>query len=248
VDVGDTVDLLRIVKELREDRMAMVQHSAQFKFAWQAVVDYSRKYRQQNRPSVIVSVDDYKMARNKSWRRTTLKGQPVYALADDDAARMHKDSHDKSTVEFLEAEQPASSSSSPDVRRRLMQAPLESQPWFRTGMSRQQVDEILVGAPEGTFVVRESSRRTANAPYALSVVHSGAVVHLSVFESAEKRGKQYTISREGGDKFPTIQELVLYFTTSPYAINESTGRKFLLRLNDTDPAVPHGFERKESAV
>lgn len=36
--------------------------------------------------------------------------------------------------------------------------PLEHQPWFRTGVSREQVEELLADTPRGTFLVRASTK------------------------------------------------------------------------------------------
>ena len=36
------VDITDIVRQLREDRMGMVQHTSQYKFIFQAALDYAR--------------------------------------------------------------------------------------------------------------------------------------------------------------------------------------------------------------
>jgi hypothetical protein len=45
--VGDDVDLLSIIGEVREDRMALVQHVVQYRYLYQATCDYFEMLRKQ---------------------------------------------------------------------------------------------------------------------------------------------------------------------------------------------------------
>jgi len=72
---GEPVDLTAVVAELRQDRMALIQHDSQYKFAYQGVVQYAHMHRQ---------------ARDEA-----AAAAPIYALAStDDSIKQHTLSRD----------------------------------------------------------------------------------------------------------------------------------------------------------
>lgn len=292
--VNIPVDLLTIIRELREDRMAMIQTSEQYKYAWAVSVELGRRAVQGTagadlpRPSAVVCV-----ASKDSDASTGLRADPHWELhassdtvnvfslvigapavpprgprtltvpasatptsstpasstpstpvpppralavpASDarasalDTTAVASSPADVTPVTSVSSTPSTQPQSSPEIRRKLSVKPLKLQTWFRTGQSRMQVDELLHSAPEGMFIVRES---TQTGCYALSVVHSGAVVHMLIIPVIKNTTPMFKLGSDGDLFFPTVAALVEYYTTHPYAHNDTTGEDFQL-INST---------------
>ena len=307
------MDLIRIIGELRQDRMAMVQHPTQYRCAFEACIEYARRLRSNsadcNDVTILsfISPNDSSGAANalkkdKRWKEVgKCRANMFYSLQEDGAgtpsldilsdvcvhdedrssiaqsppplppprtvfgnAGMHgtsspntsatardvsanssspgiasntpssalsashtlTDASDISSASCLVVSKPYSDpSGSPEVRRKLGMAPIEKQAWFRSGVSREQMDELLEDAPEGMFAVRES---TSKGCYALSVVHSGVIVHMLIVPVTVNGVTKFKLGRSSTETFSSVPELVQFFMENPYAVNPVTGEEFHL--------------------
>lgn len=224
------VDLNSLIARAREDRMGLVQHTAQYRFAYQACVTYAATVLDKSSVGgsifAIYSTPDLskKLRRDNSWKVHSVKdGRPVYALASN-AQPLRVQPTDK--VVFSTTIQQAEMRPSPEVRRKLHTRPLEKQPWFRTGFSRQQVEETLQDAAAGTFLVRASSRPDH---YALSVQQDGERINMLIVPVAGDNGIKYKLGENSKSQlFDTVIELVHYLMKTPYLVDKS-GKTLLLR-------------------
>eukprot|EP00048_Salpingoeca_helianthica_P020789 m.8525 g.8525 ORF g.8525 m.8525 type:complete len:637 (+) comp5240_c0_seq1:233-2143(+) len=225
------VDMVSIVAGLREDRMSMVQHSLQYKFAIQACLLYARHYHPFAARGVTIkwtvphgSASEALLLSDTAWVLHNRAAQETVFELPDTTPALRRDARDRS-AEGPDNAAPIApkGTASPEVRRRLSCEPLTTQPWFRTGLTRPQVDELLHDAPEGMFVVRESRERGC---YALSVVHHKNIAHMLIVPI----GKQYRLGRTDTDQplFDTIPALVQHYVSNPYAFNSVTGEQYRL--------------------
>ncbi|XP_061593294.1 phosphoinositide-3-kinase, regulatory subunit 3b (gamma) [Cololabis saira] len=75
--------------------------------------------------------------------------------------------------------------------------------WFVGDLNRVQAEELLVGKPDGAFLIRESSKKGC---YACSVVVEGEVKHCVIFSSP--RGYGFA---EPFNLYGSLRELVLHY-------------------------------------
>eukprot|EP00047_Mylnosiga_fluctuans_P003274 m.228326 g.228326 ORF g.228326 m.228326 type:complete len:239 (+) comp11728_c0_seq1:45-761(+) len=97
---------------------------------------------------------------------------------------------------------------------------LETQPWFRGHMNRDQAIRELTGKPGGSFVARVSSQP---GRYAISVIQRGGnIEHMLILpsyagaESVAPGKTQYRIGTYSKLVFNTVPKLVAYYIGHPY--------------------------------
>eukprot|EP00055_Hartaetosiga_balthica_P017296 m.114810 g.114810 ORF g.114810 m.114810 type:complete len:1000 (+) comp9283_c5_seq1:123-3122(+) len=197
IENGDVIDINKIIAELREDRMALVQHVNQYKFCYQAVVEYARQWAERShsssmhglQPAIYGSTDpiyavtsskkdEDRMRRNPKWRvHSESHGQVVFSLQstlipedDDDNIAVFKPSDDDTELERIteEEEEAMLEEEARDITSRW---------WFRSNFTRGQVDELLLGLPSGSFLVRNSSRPGC---FAMSVQDGSKIVNMLI--------------------------------------------------------------------
>uniref|UniRef100_A0A3Q2P733 Phosphoinositide-3-kinase regulatory subunit 3 n=1 Tax=Fundulus heteroclitus TaxID=8078 RepID=A0A3Q2P733_FUNHE len=81
--------------------------------------------------------------------------------------------------------------------------------WFVGALNRAQAEELLVGKPDGAFLIRESSKKGC---YACSVVVGGQVKHCVILSTP--RGLGFA---EPYDLYGSLKELVLHYRRASLA-------------------------------
>lgn len=78
--------------------------------------------------------------------------------------------------------------------------------WFIPNLSREEAEKMLIGKPDGTFLIRKS---TNNNNYVLVVVCNGIPNHCIIYET--RKGFGFT---EPYNIYPTLKDLVLHYATN----------------------------------
>eukprot|EP00041_Stephanoeca_diplocostata_P026826 m.730088 g.730088 ORF g.730088 m.730088 type:complete len:885 (+) comp23052_c2_seq4:343-2997(+) len=168
----DVVDLLEIIDTLRDDRTSLVQHPIQYKFAYQACVNYAKKHVAASDGGEIYALASSQpnpkgvdLGRDASWKQKKVSGQTVFAFNKNAPALVESKDEKHAEMEPTETPQQDSDSDSgggdhtgAETQVFDPMLPLERQPWFRKNLLGAQVIELLEDAPVGTFIVRPSSR------------------------------------------------------------------------------------------
>eukprot|EP00039_Didymoeca_costata_P023350 m.6794 g.6794 ORF g.6794 m.6794 type:complete len:734 (+) comp3586_c0_seq1:168-2369(+) len=246
------VDLLELIECIRQDRMALVQHTIQYKFAYQACVYYAQEFAAGKGMSILArdskKGDGLRRARRESmkmdgaYKKVVANGVETFQLRTDftvteeegDAAGFRGSNFDESTeskIKKIEEE----------YEKNVGLLPLEKQPWFRTGFTRAQVEELLEEAPKGTFVVRESG--THEGCFTLSMVTEkpGSRVNNMLLIPVQKveNGKQQTYYKSGrkGDRlFPSVVNLVEFHMKHSGIKAHSRGKSYKIQLTSKQQA------------
>lgn len=218
------VDIVGLIGRCREDRMAMVQETAQYKFAYQACIEYATKHKAADGNEIYAVATKKGLLRRHStdeqWRELPSNGagkQPIYATV----GKLRQSDEDR-PVFAPEEEQSLGLpenrvvSQSPSLPRRKMG--LTGQPWFRTGYSRAQVEQMLSDSPPGTFLVRESSKP---GHYALSVQEGGKISNLLIIPVKSEGTTQYKLGTTTSRMFANVTELVEHYVQNPVRENDS---------------------------
>jgi len=100
---------------------------------------------------------------------------------------------------------PAAEESGADISRAFAQNSGD-EGWFGGKIARPKAEKMLEGAPDGTFLVRESHTRQGD--YSLSVQYDNNVKHIKI----NRHGNKYDLAPDA-KAFPSIQELVEHFQT-----------------------------------
>eukprot|EP00039_Didymoeca_costata_P031047 m.32870 g.32870 ORF g.32870 m.32870 type:complete len:988 (+) comp8459_c0_seq1:206-3169(+) len=233
----DKVDVNNIIQGIREDRMGLVQHTSQYKFAYQAAVTYARSlYGPET--EVLTELDTRgpkkideqmrkdSMRKNGTWKLKELKGDSVVYALRSNAPRIRTAEDDKEVYSSKNEAPEKSRPRSPEVRRSLSKAPLSKQPWFRQKITRRQVEKLLTNAPEGSFIVRPSSQE---GMYAISIQQGDHISNvLCIYEMVDGK-KMFKFGDRGDKLFPSIIEMIEYFMQYPYTQRERTGSFLKLR-------------------
>eukprot|EP00041_Stephanoeca_diplocostata_P014179 m.255198 g.255198 ORF g.255198 m.255198 type:complete len:911 (+) comp19611_c0_seq2:217-2949(+) len=252
----ETVNVIDIISTIRQDRMGMVQSTSQYKFIYQACLTYARTRFANStvltkcatsRDSVTSSELDSLIAsrmhedslkKNGTWKVHDLSADfAVFSLRDNPAG-LRVEKTDKMLIAENDEDPPQMGSSrganSPAVRRKLATKPLHKQPWFRSDVTRQQVDELLSDTFHGMFIVRPSSKKGL---YALSVQggnltydDASQIVNMLLLPATENGKSGFKLGQFGTEFFSTIPELVEYFTKNPYAEDEASKQQKYLRF------------------
>eukprot|EP00041_Stephanoeca_diplocostata_P015253 m.290753 g.290753 ORF g.290753 m.290753 type:complete len:699 (+) comp19976_c0_seq20:1441-3537(+) len=234
----DRVDLIDIIKKCREDRMAIVQHTVQYKFAYQACINYAE---------IVMAASDGDIFAMESPSRKSLSkidADPIYeATTDTDgtslfrlrrgATSMKKTKEDKAVFEetpAAEEDVPAHESSSTNV--------LEDEPWYFGALSRDAMSAILKDSPVGSFGVRVSSQPGC---FVLTFQQEDKQGHTKRLQSIliqpctkPTGGSAFKLDQCSDRLFSSIVELVNYFITNAVSyIDDRTGVTHRLFLDNT---------------
>ena len=69
----EPIDILKIVDNIREDRMCMIQHTEQYRFAYQAALDIIRQH-VDSPTKIYCAMNDGPIGRNDSWDKHASNG------------------------------------------------------------------------------------------------------------------------------------------------------------------------------
>eukprot|EP00039_Didymoeca_costata_P000943 m.48238 g.48238 ORF g.48238 m.48238 type:complete len:874 (-) comp10559_c0_seq1:46-2667(-) len=240
----DQVDIIELISQLREDRMLLIQHTSQYKFAYQACIQYARKHVADIKGGSIyaiaspyASVKEGKVndtITRESWKPSDFRGVSVFELVDNpvkikltEEEASEEVEKDADTLTSLETEK---------GRSGMEEIPVMKQPWFRHAFSREQVQEMLADAVPGTFVVRSSVQKKM---FVLSVRSpSGGVVHVRLIPIVDNGGTtRYKLGNKGERVFDSILDLVKSFSQDDELVDQKSGVKFNLLLDGGDKAA-----------
>lgn len=92
--------------------------------------------------------------------------------------------------------------------------------WLKMHCTREDSERLLANKPDGTFLIRKSSRN--EYAYALSISCNGITNHCIINETAKGFGfaEPYNI-------YPTLKELVLHYATNSLEIHNDSLKTLL---------------------
>ncbi|ESO07521.1 hypothetical protein HELRODRAFT_137635, partial [Helobdella robusta] len=79
-------------------------------------------------------------------------------------------------------------------------------PWFHGDISRDEINDLLMGTPDGTFIVRHSTTKDENEPYTLTLRKGGANKLIKI---CQKNGYWYL---SASTQFASVYELIEHYT------------------------------------
>eukprot|EP00729_Bicosta_minor_P006272 gene6272-24393_t len=195
-----TMDLLRMIGAAREDRMALVETTAQYKFAYQACLLFASRMAGAKGYILATSLESKGESispHGANQLRTSLKSKSVYTrkfvggaeslvFRNPSTFKVSREAIDRSTfpqqsfaVDCIGTNRAAlvAAHAAAAAARKLRQ-----QPWYRSEFTASQVAELLEGRPKGFFCVTESPEEDA---YTLNIAPrpgAGAAQHGSCVE------------------------------------------------------------------
>ncbi|KAL3308094.1 hypothetical protein Ciccas_013379, partial [Cichlidogyrus casuarinus] len=93
---------------------------------------------------------------------------------------------------------------------------LPQNPWYHTGLNRNEAEDLLTEQPEGTFLIRPSE--TKQNEYALSIAHEGNVTHMLI---AQNENGKYVLGRYSS-AYDSIQAMVGTFLSRELRVQNSS--------------------------
>ncbi len=176
-------------------------------------MEYARKLAADSTSEVYVVAPEGEPVR--ATRRVSID---VAVMLPFNSPAVRQEATDRDVFSGLDSEHVApTQDKSPMMRRKIQTLPLSHQPWFRSGLSRSQVDETLHDAAPGTFLVRDSSQPGS---YALSVKEAGPhIAHLLIVPVTVSAVTRYKLGEAGERLFDTVPDLIRHFVEHPYAPN-----------------------------
>ncbi|XP_069510421.1 lymphocyte cytosolic protein 2 isoform X2 [Ambystoma mexicanum] len=95
--------------------------------------------------------------------------------------------------------------------------------WFTGDITRQDAEEALRRIDQdGTFLVRNSSRKTISHPYVLMVLFNDKVYNVQI--RYDQRQNVYLLGSGGKEHFPSVSEMIDYFTRTPLLLIDGKDR------------------------
>jgi len=257
------VDLNDIVEHLREDRMGMIQHTSQYKFAYQASVNYALTvfpdagiFTEASNLSSEPFSEKLKadsMRKNGTWKIAGLGDASTTYQMRPNAPSLRSATSDRQVFTPSESGPPKGGQGgrppSPEMRKKMTLKPLQKQGWFRSKFSRDQVNELLTDAPVGTFICRESSQK---GMFAISVQQGDHISNVLCMpeQGRDPRSGQVMQMFKFGDRgdilFPTIPLMIEHFMVNPYTQHPKTGELLILRPPNAMGKLDHIAKRVQT--
>ena len=249
------VDICELVSQLREDRMTLVQHTVQYKFAYQACINYAQSCVSETKGADIYALASchsnttgnasIKRANTISgkqgqWKSKEVNGAAMYALEGTVKVELTEADKTEKSEGSTETDQ---SDADADAAAASEDTPLEQQPWYRHAFTRSQVNDMLTDVAVGTFVVRQSSQKGI---YVISVLApSGVVLNVRLMPELVGGQTQYRLGLEGDRTFETIVALVTGYGEHASLVDKADGKKFKLLVDtaSTSQAEPQPKEK-----
>eukprot|EP00730_Choanoeca_flexa_P006380 TRINITY_DN12143_c3_g1_i1.p1 TRINITY_DN12143_c3_g1~~TRINITY_DN12143_c3_g1_i1.p1 ORF type:complete len:1021 (+),score=271.12 TRINITY_DN12143_c3_g1_i1:137-3199(+) len=263
LEVGDNVDLLKIIAEVREDRMALVQHVVQYRYLYQATCDYHERLQEQiakrrnqaqssqppGRHGSMMAV-----ARPKEYARYEKSGdwelhakdgdRKVYTLKSSLSLPQAEDDHEASFAPQEQVEAGEVVASQVESKPKAEGA-VEDLVWYRSNYTRAQVEDLLTDAEAGTFIVRKSSKP---GHYALSLQPGGdgRIANLLIIPIKTAQGIVYKLGVTGKETFKNIADLVKHYLEEGIPASEHTSEVIRLRQPTASGASVQLDEEEEA--
>mmetsp|Transcript_27038 Transcript_27038/g.81045 ORF Transcript_27038/g.81045 Transcript_27038/m.81045 type:complete len:502 (-) Transcript_27038:86-1591(-) len=245
------VDLIQLIDEIREDRMALVQHVAQYRFAWQACITFAKTHIVDTLGGEIYALASAEMSRDarrsmrrqNSWRRSRRASGETVLTYNPNSPSLRQTAEDLKQEAEAELNRARDSIAAEAAQHDIAAAgagadakqvefdenvSLEKQMWFRKRLTRQQVAETLEEQPVGTFLVRPSSKPGL---FTLSVVTGPAKLTSFLITPMEGDGGKvcYVLGAKGkGPTYPSVVELIA---------NHVAAGKLVTSINDRGEQV-----------
>eukprot|EP00045_Choanoeca_perplexa_P011670 m.124665 g.124665 ORF g.124665 m.124665 type:complete len:1025 (-) comp15716_c0_seq1:30-3104(-) len=252
LEVGDNVDLLAIIRECREDRMALVQHVVQYRYLYQATCDYYELLRTQrlkaqldqgskpangeesnaqHRHNSIFAVarptEYQRYEKDKDWELHATDGNTKVFTLKKGALGQAADDHE---AVFAPQEQVDAGEviASPVSNKPEGDATVEDSVWYRSNYTRSQVEELLADAAAGTFIVRKSSK-PGHFALSLQTGVQKKIANLLIIPLKTPHGLMYKLGASGKEAFGTIAELVKHYLAEGIPASETSSQIIRLR-------------------
>lgn len=242
------VDVNEIIRQIRGDRMGMVQHTSQYKFIYQAALDYART--RFKKPTILsqINIKENKkigdrmtadtMKKNGTWSMHELNDSFATFALREIPAGLRLEADEKEIIEENEERPiPQIQVTNDFVLDKLLEKPIENQPWFKKGYSRSMAEDALVDGYHGMFLVRESSQVGL---YTLSIQagiktwdQPSRVLNILCMPTTGPDGvTKFKLGENGDIFFATIEELINYHRKMPYMRDSATGELLYLKFFD----------------
>ena len=153
---NNKIDIVDLIRSIREDRMALVQHTIQYKFAYQACLLFASRFSKAKGAEVFAgeakrSGGGLSRARKESMKpngayvRKVVGGKEMFALRDPGNFEVEREETDQSNVRMTTFEEAPEQTDAEVAKQeaRVKARGLERQPWFRSGFTKAQVVELL---------------------------------------------------------------------------------------------------------
>ena len=224
INVRAKVDVNELIEEIREDRMCLVQHTCQYKFAYQACINYATTHVISEGEQIYALASGFtsdpqaNVANDGTWKRTqSVKMNATLFAFDQSSPALKVDASDMAEIAEGSDKPKSGDESCTDgsmsPSRMAGQTPsLSSQPWFRKKFTRKQVAQTLLDTPPGSFIVRPSS--TKKGAFALSVkMAGGRLANYLLIPIQDGDGPpKYQLGRKKDKTFDSVVDLVTDLT------------------------------------
>jgi hypothetical protein len=151
--MGEAVDILQVIADVREDRMCLVQHVVQYKYAYQAAIDYIAVLEKEQAArkegavyaeasSAVMAVtrvgEESEYEGNANWRLHGVVGDhKVFTLTHNRILPRAADDHE--AVFGAEAQVESGEVVMTQLQGPAPQRTIEDEVWFRSNFTRTQV-------------------------------------------------------------------------------------------------------------
>eukprot|EP00040_Diaphanoeca_grandis_P014569 m.74029 g.74029 ORF g.74029 m.74029 type:complete len:881 (-) comp24616_c0_seq1:127-2769(-) len=238
---ADKVDLNHIIKTVREDRMALVQHTVQYKFAYQAVINFAEtalkdlkgdiyelpsisneSENDARSPTKTNSAGDYESVVQGDRKIKRFKQGSISLKAEQSDKSVYKGHLDRLAEDAEEEE--------PEVDT------LEDEPWYYGPLPRAAMKATLEDAPIGSFGVRSSETQPGCYVLTLQQKDSGPdgkrMLSILIKPHVDDKTTKFRLDQCSDKLFDSVPELIRYFREHKVMyVDDNTNEQHLLFLN-----------------
>jgi len=242
------IDIVDLIGTIREDRMALVQHTIQYKFAYQACLFFAARFSKAKGSEIFAGESKrggggLARARQQSMKpggayvRKMVGGQEVFALRNPGNFAVEREESDRSNMRMTTFEEAPEQSAAEIAKQeaRVKARGLERQPWFRSGFTKAQVVELLETVAKGYFCVTESSNAGCYTLSMKTMRKGKDITKLLLIPVETTDGETHYKTGTHGDKtFPSVVDLVEYHIKHSGIKSHARGQSFKKQLAQAD--------------
>jgi len=246
---ADKVDLNKIIKSVREDRMALVQHTVQYKFAYQAVINFAEtaikdlkgdiyetpsieedEITSPTKPGLSPSVDTSSSVVSRTGEyESVVKGDRKIKRFKQGSISLKAEKSDKAVHHSgLEGMTEENEEEPVDT--------LDDEPWYYGPLPRADMKATLEDAPIGSFGVRSSETQPGCYVLTLQQKDSGPdgkrMLSILIKPHKEDGLTKFRLDQCSDKLFESVPELIRYFREHKVMyVDDNTNEQHLLFLN-----------------